>query len=264
MVVGATPALRRAFAAVPRERFLGPGPWTLALPEGYVRTPDADPAHVRRDVTVALDPERSLHNGQPSVLARLIGHLGVHPGDRVLHVGCGTGYYTAILAELAGPAGRVTALEVDPGLAARARENLAGVPGVEVLAADGTRHDPGPVERILVNAGMTHPPALWLDRLAPGGVMVLPLSGRDRLGGFLRVERRRAERREVGYAAQFVLICAVYPCEGRDLKAESLLDGAFPHGGWPAVRSLRRDEHEREAACWLHGPGFCLSTEEGR
>jgi 16S rRNA A1518/A1519 N6-dimethyltransferase RsmA/KsgA/DIM1 with predicted DNA glycosylase/AP lyase activity len=58
----------------------------------------------------------------------------------VLQVGGGTGYYTAILVEIVGPSGRVTALEIDEGLAARARQNLAGFPSVEVVHADGTTY----------------------------------------------------------------------------------------------------------------------------
>jgi protein-L-isoaspartate(D-aspartate) O-methyltransferase len=48
-------------------------------------------------------------------------------GDHVVHVGAGTGYYSAILAEMVGRTGRVTAIEIDPLLAARAKENLAAM-----------------------------------------------------------------------------------------------------------------------------------------
>lgn len=251
-----SPALLRAFAAVPRERFLGPGPWAVLGPGGY--EPVADPAPVYRDVAVGLDPGRRLNNGQPSALARLIEALGPEEGDRVVHVGCGTGYYTAILAELVGPRGTVTAFEVEPELAARAREHLGARENVRVIMGDGARIDPGDAERILVNAGATHPLPLWLDRLTPGGALVLPLTDREWLGGFLRIERG-----EPGWPARFVLLGAAYPCAGaRSPEAEALLAGRFPAMDGGAVRSLRRDAHEREETCWLHGAGYCLSTEE--
>src|SRR5215471_10333390 len=121
-----TEALVRAFASVPREHFLAPGPWqVMTSAGGYTTTPDADPRHLYRDVLVAIDPARFLNNGQPSGLAAWIDALDLRSGERVLHVGCGLGYYTAILAATVGVSGRVTGLEIDGELAARARHNLA-------------------------------------------------------------------------------------------------------------------------------------------
>ena len=85
---------------------------------------DADPRHLYRDVLVALDEARGINNGQPSLWAFLIDQLDNAAGKNVLHLGCGTGYYTAIMAELAGPTGKITAVEIDVGLAGRARAAL--------------------------------------------------------------------------------------------------------------------------------------------
>src|SRR5919198_4137946 len=94
-------ALVDAFAAVPRERFLPPGPWTvvaspdLGLASVTTRTTeDADPARVCHNIAVAIDPARQLFNGQPGTLAIWMDALDLAPGARVLHVGCGLGYYT--------------------------------------------------------------------------------------------------------------------------------------------------------------------------
>lgn len=92
-VAGATaPALLDAFAAIPRERFLGPGPWVIvgAGDPKPRRTPDADPRHVYADASVAIDAERQLFNGAPSFLARMIESLALAPGSRVVHIGAGT------------------------------------------------------------------------------------------------------------------------------------------------------------------------------
>jgi len=78
----------------------------------YWTTEDADPANVYHDILIALDEKLGLNNGQPSLWAFLLDRLGVAAGEQVLHLGSGTGYYTAILAELAGAEGRVTAIEV--------------------------------------------------------------------------------------------------------------------------------------------------------
>jgi len=97
-------AVVRAFAKVPREHFLGPGPWYVRSPgfEGYWTTQDADPKRLYHNILVAIDPNRQLNNGHPSFLASLIDRLEVKPVDHVIHVGCGTGYYTAIMAEVVG------------------------------------------------------------------------------------------------------------------------------------------------------------------
>ena len=63
--------------------------------------------------------------------------LGTAPGERVMHLGCGAGYYTAILAELIGPAGEITAIDIHPEMARRARDALAPWPQVEARHADG-------------------------------------------------------------------------------------------------------------------------------
>ena len=129
-----TASLVEAFAAVPREAFLPRGPWTVlaetdysggatggACGKGAARrlTPDDDPARVYHNIAVGIDPARQLFNGQPGTLAVFIDALALAPGARVLHVGCGLGYYTAVMAHCVGPTGRIVAFEVDAALAAR-------------------------------------------------------------------------------------------------------------------------------------------------
>ncbi len=114
-----------AFATVPRERFVGPGPLRILSPwnmRDYWTPADQTPAAVYHDVLIAYDEKRVLNNGQPSLWAFIFDKLNVVPAERVLHLGCGMGYYTAILAELVGPTGEVLAIEVDKPLAARARK----------------------------------------------------------------------------------------------------------------------------------------------
>ena len=91
-----------AFATVPREDFLGPGPWPILRWRGYVTTPDDDPTYLYSDVLVGILPERGLNNGMPSYHAPLMSKASIREGEHVVHVGAGTGYYTAILARLAG------------------------------------------------------------------------------------------------------------------------------------------------------------------
>ncbi len=116
-----------AFATVPRERFVVPPPLRILSPwdmRSYWTPPDTGPAAVYHDVLIAYDEARWLNNGQPSLWAFLLDKVKVGRGERVLHLGCGMGYYTAILAELGGPEGAVLALEIDAPLAGTAREAL--------------------------------------------------------------------------------------------------------------------------------------------
>lgn len=254
-------AVVRAFAKVPREHFLGPGPWQILSPgfESDWTSKDADPRQLYHNVLVAIDPERRLNNGHPSFLAFLIEQLELEAGDHVVYVGCGTGYYTAALAEVVGPNGNVTALEIDGGLAERARNNLSYLHHVKVIEGDGGEYNPGPSDAILVNAGVTHPQSVWLDSLRPGGRLLLPLTaagdeGRN-TGGVLKVRLQHA-----GLVASFISRVAIFPCQGaRDPELNRPLKEAFNRGNEKSVQSLRWDAHEVVDTCWLHSDSFCLS-----
>jgi hypothetical protein len=106
--------LSEAFAATPRERFLGPGPWKIFIGTGYITTPTDDPAFLYQDVTVALSESGKINNGQPVLHAVGLAALNPQPGETAIHIGAGTGYYTAILARLVGPQGKVLAYEIEP------------------------------------------------------------------------------------------------------------------------------------------------------
>lgn len=255
-----------AFASVPRERFLGPGPWRL-LPWSQIDspflTPDDDPSWVYHDTLVVIDAKRGLNNGQPSLWARLFDHLDLKPGERVLQVGAGTGYYTAILAEMVGAQGKVVAVEHDRDLAERAEDNLSPWPQVEVVNGDGTTHDPGKVDAIVAFAGATHPAQLWLDRLKPGGRLMMPLTGGNRWSFFLK-----AIRKGESFKATSLGLCGFFPCiGGRDEKAATRLQKAMAAlKGQPVpVTDLHagKPPAARKAEVWYAGPGFWLAASRG-
>ena len=264
-------AVVEAFAKVSREDFLGPGPWLILNPfqsidesneaSYYRETVDADPKHLYHNVLVAIDPKRCLNNGQPSFLATLIDSLELGRGDSVAHIGCGTGYYTAIIAEVVGSEGRVTAFEVDAGLAARARTNLGHLSHVEVLESDSGDVAVGLYDGMLVNAGATHPPHAWLDALRVGGRLILPLTVSNATDVTQFGEVLKIKRRENGLSAGFLCSTSIFPCSGaRDPELNDRLRAAFKRGGLNRVQSLRRDNHKPSNTCWLHSDQFCLST----
>ncbi len=254
-----------AFAIVPRERFLGPGPWRVLPPirpdDSYL-TDDDDPSRLYHDVLVVIDAARRLNNGQPSLWARLFDQLDLKHGERVLQVGAGTGYYTAILAEMVGAEGRVTAVEHDRDLAERAEDNLSPWPQVEVIAGDGTTHDAGKVDVIVAFAGATHPAPLWLDRLKPGGRLLMALTADNWWGFILKVTRTAR-----GFKAESVGGVGIFHCVGgRDPKAAKRLGRALAplKGAPPPIRTLHRGKPPagKKDQVWYAGPGFWLAASK--
>jgi protein-L-isoaspartate(D-aspartate) O-methyltransferase len=162
------PRLRAAFQAVPREHFL-PG---VAVERVY--HDDAVTCHSGPDDT----PLSS--SSQPTIMATMLGQLDPQPGDHVLEVGGGSGYNAALLAQLVAPGGQVTSIEIDPGLAAAARANLAraSVDGVTVHTGDGWLGalDQAPFDRIEATVGVRDLAPAWTRQLTPAGVLVAPLA----------------------------------------------------------------------------------------
>src|SRR5439155_19481266 len=118
--------METALANLRREAFLQSGPWPIMHPmRGYRMTPDDDPVYLYQDVLVGIVPEKGLNNGQPSFLIFLISLGRPREGERIVHIGAGQGYYTAVMAQLVGSTGRVTAIECEHDLAVRATANLS-------------------------------------------------------------------------------------------------------------------------------------------
>lgn len=247
--------IEAAFAAVERERYCGDGPWWAPKGEGYTLTPSSDPDFLYRNTAIGLAPERRLNNGEPGSHAVWLKAVEPKPGESIVHVGAGVGYYTAILAELIGGAGRIDAYEVDPDLAERARGNLADRPNVVVHARSGAAGALPGADVIYVNAGATAPMTAWLDALRPAGRLIFPLTPDAGVGGMLLVARRE----EGAYAAHFVSGAVFFPCAGaREAGEAARLAAAFAAGGAKEVRGLHRGT-DPDASCWLAGEGWWLS-----
>jgi protein-L-isoaspartate(D-aspartate) O-methyltransferase len=264
------PRVENAFAELRREDFLGPGPWLVVGSLGdYIPTASADPAFLYLDRVVGILPERHLNNGQPSLHAKLIAEASPQAGEHVVHVGAGTGYYTAIMAHLVGPSGKVTGIELDPGLAERARDNLSSYPDVDVVCGNGAVVPFETADVIYVNAGATRPADVWLDGLSEGGRLILPLTtnrGFTRRDPPVPIERRgavfRIERRSGEFLARWISPVAIFPCEGaRDPLSEAALAEGFAKGGWEKVARLCRGLQMPEGHCWLRTPEWCLAWD---
>ena len=113
---------------------------------------------------------------QPYIVALMLESLAIKPSDRVLEVGTGSGYATALLAELAG---QVFSVERHPALADQARELLTrmGYDKLRVMVGDGSQGFPAgaPYDAILVSAAAREIPEALLMQLAEGGRMIIPV-----------------------------------------------------------------------------------------
>ncbi|PWV98742.1 protein-L-isoaspartate(D-aspartate) O-methyltransferase [Hoeflea marina] len=268
--IPADPPLLAAFASVPREHFTGAPPWELRGGGREHAALSSDPADLYRDVLVTLDADKGLNNGSPSLHAAGLHALVPRTGETALHIGAGTGYYSAILAELVGPEGRVVAVEVDAVMAARARRCLRPWANVELFEGNGADWPRRPADIVYVNFAVDRPAERWVDMLASGGRLLFPLgvpAGPARgsaptysaRAGYLLVTRTPQ-----GLAARFLqgvsfVWSAAIPLA--DDESHARLGAALRRGGGAAaVRSLRW-KTPQVAGEWYSEEDWGLSTE---
>jgi protein-L-isoaspartate(D-aspartate) O-methyltransferase len=149
-------------------------------------------------------------NSQPTTVRNMLVLLDVRDGDRVLDVGSGSGWTTALLARLTGPTGRVHGVELEPDLVEFGTRNLAEFHRSTDAAigwASIQSAEPGilglpstaPYDRILVSAEAADLPAALVDQLALSGRLVMPVAGR--LAVVERSSDGDVKERRVGYYA---------------------------------------------------------------
>ena len=152
------PKILEAFRAVPREEFLSDQHRDLAYGD--------HPLPIEAGQTIS----------QPYIVALMIQAAEVKPGDKVLEVGAGSGYAAAVIGCIAG---KVVAVERQGELVeiARKRMERLGYDNVQVVEGDGTRGRPedGPFDAILAAASGSHVPDSWIEQLADGGRIVMPV-----------------------------------------------------------------------------------------
>jgi protein-L-isoaspartate(D-aspartate) O-methyltransferase len=215
------PRVEKAFAMIAREAFLPPPPWT-AISMG-IATRTHELSDIYDNVLVAIDRKRGINNGEPALHAAWIDAVSPQPGETVIHVGAGMGYYTAILALLVEPGGHVEAFEYEADLAAEAAASLQGFSYVTVHAASAFGRALPDADIVYVNAGVMAPDVEWLRALNPGGRLIFPWQPHEDWGPAVLVARRAG-----GYSARSLMRVGFISCSGvtekssiRNLPSES-------------------------------------------
>lgn len=152
------PLVLQAMRAVPRDRFVAVRMAKFAF--------DDSPLPIEQGQTIS----------QPYIVAMMIEAAEVHPGDRVLEIGAGSGYAAAVLGQIAA---HVYAIERHETLAASARQRIVslGYDNVEIIFGDGARGLPehAPFDAIVVSAAAKAVPPALMDQLAVGGRLIIPV-----------------------------------------------------------------------------------------
>jgi protein-L-isoaspartate(D-aspartate) O-methyltransferase len=249
------PRLERMFELVPREAFLPPGPWHIMVERRIVETPSADPAHLYQNALVVLDRQKGINNGEPFLHAAWIGAVAPQPGETVVQVGAGGGYYTAVLSMLVLPSGKVVAYELDSALAAAARNNLAPFENVTVIhenAVDAALPD---CDVVYVNAGVVAPPVSWLNALKPGGRLICPWRPAGEIGLGVRVVRMPG-----GFSVRVLGSAWFIPCAGASSEAITVRKPTSKEAR--AVKSIvLRSEREPDSSALAVYPELWFSSE---
>jgi protein-L-isoaspartate(D-aspartate) O-methyltransferase len=149
-------------------------------------------------------------NSQPSTVRAMLDLLAVEPGHRVLDVGCGSGWTTALLADLVGPDGEVVGVEIVPELVTWGQENLASYPmpwaRIEQAVPEALgAPEHAPFDRVLVSAEASRLPEELLDQLTVGGLMVVPVRGQ------MHVVRRTPQGPEVRQSGWYSFVPLIEP-----------------------------------------------------
>ncbi|HZM80508.1 MAG TPA: methyltransferase, FxLD system [Candidatus Limnocylindrales bacterium] len=206
-------SVEEAFRRLPRHQFL-PG---VELSEAY--------GNVTVYTKTAATGAHISAASQPVIVARQLEQLDLQPGEIVFEAGAGTGINAGYMALIVGPEGKVYTSDFDSDIVDGARKGLAnaGIDNVEVILGDGALGLPqaAPFNKVIATVGAYEIPSAWLDQLAPGGRIVVPV----RLRGTAQrsIAFKRATDRWVSLGSE---LCVFMPLRGigDDARRQVALD----------------------------------------
>jgi protein-L-isoaspartate(D-aspartate) O-methyltransferase len=269
------PAWAEAFASVPRHVFVPSvlsdgGTVVDAGASSWLDTVYADETLRTQTRPVSVGATRqeipSSSSTRPQVMAVMLDRLDAHPGHRVLEIGTGTGYNTALLSHHLG-AEHIYSLDIDPALVADAQAHLAHAGYRPHLAAgDGAAGWPdGQVfDRIIATCAVTAIPPAWINQLSPGGRIVAPLDAGS--AGPLLVLDKTSDDEVTGiidpYPALFMPMRDSVDNPLGPGQTLAFTGAGMPHYGTttlnPAVL-FAEDIDDLKLFLWLHAPGLHIA-----
>jgi len=268
------PAWVAAFAGVPRHVFTPTVRDTdgTTLAAGQPQWWDAvysDEALLTQTTVAGEGDERqelpTSSSSKPAVMAVMLDRLDVHAGHRVLEVGTGTGYNTALLTHRLGE-GNVYSLDIHPGLVAQARERLALVgQHPHLQAGDGAAGlvEHAPYHRIIATCAITHVPPAWIRQLVQGGRLVAPLDA-DAAGPLLVLDKTAPDE-VTGHLDDFPAWFKPLRSHAADPLGSGQTLGftgtGMAHYGTTTLdpATLLAERPDLTLFCWMHLPGLTIA-----
>lgn len=189
--------IEAAFADVPRHIFV----------------PNADPKDIYADKSIVLQYDETgealSSSIMPSMLAQMLDQLALEPGQNVLEIGAGSGYFAALLRHVLGDSSTVTSIEIDREMVNIASDNLQklGFRNINIVHSDGANgYAPrASYDRIVSTVGVWDIPTTWIQQLKPNGRLIVPiwLDGLQVIATFVK-EREDVLVSELNAAGAFV------------------------------------------------------------
>ena len=177
--------------------------------ERHLFVPEKQRSAAYRNTPLPIGHDQTI--SQPYIVARMTELLGIGKGSKVLEIGTGSGYQSAVLSDVVGPTGRVYTIEIVEPLGRQARETLEGegYRNVHVRIGDGYKGWPeeAPFDAIIVTAAPPHVPEPLLGQVKIGGRIVLPV-------GDVLQDLQVLTRRRDGFDRQTVLPVRFVPMTG--------------------------------------------------
>ncbi|MBI4981464.1 protein-L-isoaspartate(D-aspartate) O-methyltransferase [Candidatus Woesearchaeota archaeon] len=160
--MGINEKILSAIKSVNRELFISPAQAHLAY----------------ENIPLPIGSEQTI--SQPYTVAFMIQLLEIHPEDKILEVGAGSGYNAAVMSQLTGEKGKIISVELVAELAKQARDNLkkAGITNVKVIHGNGYLGyaKEAPFDKIIVTAGASETPPALIEQLKENGILVIPIN----------------------------------------------------------------------------------------
>ena len=265
-----TPEWRSAFASVPRHIF------APTVFEGQDEINVSDPAWLDivysdtallTQTATAPDTQQlpTSSSSQPTIMAIMLELLGIEPDMRVLEIGTGTGYNTALLSHRLD-AHNVVSIDIDPRLVDVARSRLAELGYRPILAAgDGANGlaSAGPFDRILATCAVSHIPPAWIKQLTLGGRIVAPLTGQA--GPLMVLNKTQPDEVTGHFTPQPARFMPLRPAPDNPLaqgETTAFTETGMPHYGTTKLNPshLINPPDALLLFCQLHAPRLRITT----